>query len=225
MPRSLAFSSSNSALDNRPASFSLPSSHSASVSSMLNSSLDVFFFARVPSVAKKLVAKRQDQKVTFIPSQVLLKAPSRRTRNGPPSLSKEQPRLEGSRLTAAWYAFRLRTDLRLRLRDSTRISRATGSALLLRVTEDLSRNRCDPHLPLQVNDQQQQGQAAVAQAERIARRRREGRLQFSSMLTCGRRSSPCPVDQDLRKSSGSEQRQCTDTCRSHIHTLQHSPTK
>ena len=185
----------------------------------------MYFFREESPASQKLVAKRQDQKVTFIPSQVLLKAPSRRTRNGPPSLSKEQPRLEGSRLTAAWYAFRLRTDLRLRLRDSTRISRATGSALLLRVTEDLSRNRCDPHLPLQVNDQQQQGQAAVAQAERIARRRREGRLQFSSMLTCGRRSSPCPVDQDLRKSSGSEQRQCTDTCRSHIHTLQHSPTK
>ena len=222
MPRSLAFSSSNSALDNRPASFSLPSSHSASVSSMLNSSLDVFFFARLPSVAKLLAKRQEESNVYSQPG--LLKAPSRRTRNGPPSLSKEQPRLEGSRLTAAWYAFRLRTDLRLRLRDSTRISRATGSALLLRVTEDLSRNRCDPHLPLQVNDQQQQGQA-VAQAERIARRRREGRLQFSSMLTCGRRSSPCPVDQDLRKSSGSEQRQCTDTYRSHIHTLQHSPTK
>ena len=222
MPRSLAFSSSNSALDNRPASFSLPSSHSASVSSMLNSSLDVFFFARV---AKKTCREKTRPESNVYSQPGLLKAPSRRTRNGPPSLSKEQPRLEGSRLTAAWYAFRLRTDLRLRLRDSTRISRATGSALLLRVTEDLSRNRCDPHLPLQVNDQQQQGQAAVAQAERIARRRREGRLQLSSMLTCGRRSSPCPVDQDLRKSSGSEQRQCTDTCRSHIHTLQHSPTK
>ena len=225
MPRSLAFSSSNSALDNRPASFSLPSSHSASVSSMLNSSLDVFF-SRECSASQKTCREKTRPESNVYSQRLLLEsapAPHEHATDHPLSL-KEQPRLERSRLTAAWYAFRLRTDLRLRLRDSTRISRATGSALLLRVTEDLSRNRCDPHLPLQVNDQQQQGQA-VAQAERIARRRREGRLQFSSMLTCGRRSSPCPVDQDLRKSSGSEQRQCTDTYRSHIHTLQHSPTK